>query len=172
MNEDQSNKGNTSMIWLNDQCGGNIGDCDVDPGQKDITITDFFDFSRPSSEVNAQLNSQSIPIQAGTYRYLRMEFCRRGPGSDPSTYANNIEYKFGSMTEPHGFKLNMCTVTVPIEPALVVAEGEAFNLTLNYDFSKIIQVMDSKGSSDSCTQTTPYACLDQINFVPSIARVN
>jgi hypothetical protein len=171
INEDQSNSGQTQMIWLNDQCQGNIGNCDVDPGEKDITITNFFDFTRPSEEVNAQLNSQDMLIQPGTYKFLRMEFCRRGPNSTSEQVANqsdNIRYQIEGMDEPFGFKMNMCNVTVPLDPPLVATGNESFTLTLNYDFSNIVTTFDAPVDSYNCTQTAPYSCLGQIEFVPSI----
>ena len=47
------------MIYLNPQCEGDISGCDL--ANADHVVTDYFDFSLPSEEVNAKLNSQQLP---------------------------------------------------------------------------------------------------------------
>ena len=96
----QNNVGNTTMFWLNPDCSEDITSCTTDPttnGGKDEqgntwahTVTTFFDFSNVTN-VNTALNSQGREIDTGTYKYVRLEFCKWQGTS--ATY-NNIKWSF------------------------------------------------------------------------------
>jgi hypothetical protein len=68
-------KGYSPLIWLNSQCNGDIANCSIQPPYTNI-VTNFFDFSKGTESVNAFLNSQPISIPPGTYKYIKMEFCK------------------------------------------------------------------------------------------------
>ena len=73
-----NNVGNTAMIWLNPECQNDIENCNPDglvnpPGPR---IKQYFDLSRSTAEVDAELNSQGAPVDPGTYKYARIEMCK------------------------------------------------------------------------------------------------
>src|SRR6185436_15117013 len=61
----QNNVGRTSMIWLNPECEDDIGGCNVAGIAQPAgpRVTTYFDLARPTAEVNAELNSQDMPIE-------------------------------------------------------------------------------------------------------------
>ncbi len=168
----QNNIGSTEMVYLNPECGNNIGNCDIDPGQRAITIEKFFDFSKPVDEVNAEIKSLAMPVKIGTYKYLRMEFCRRGSDLTQDEIAAqkpNMEFKIDGMSESYKFKVNACSTTIKLDPPLVLTTGQNVFLNLEYDISELVNTYDGAQSGNNCTQVAPFACLQNITFKPSIS---
>jgi hypothetical protein len=75
-----SNLGGVGYIWINPNCPtetdesgavrvSNNGNCDTSK------ITDYFEFARPTAEVNAELNAQQLKIPADTYKYAKVQIC-------------------------------------------------------------------------------------------------
>lgn len=65
----QSNIGTTAMIYINPECNGNIGQCNISATTSEGTfanvVTTFFDFAQPTADVNAQINAQIKTIPSG-----------------------------------------------------------------------------------------------------------
>lgn len=179
---DYNNSGAMSYIWLNPACpvethdNGAIsmagGDCDSS------LITSKFDLSRTSEKVNADLNSQQIPVNQGTYNYVRMETCGNNDKSE------NISFLVEGIESPFSFNSERCYVeAVKIDPPLTVTEDTVVRLNLKYDLANLIFDPAAKVSgdgtdidmtwtmSDSCTKTddqTGFRCYEDISFTPTI----
>lgn len=164
------NVGHTPMIYLNPECGGDIEHCDISPGiSPDGTpitavVQNYFDFALPSAEVNAALNAQGNSVEPSTYRYLRVEFCKYNAGQ-----ANNVRWGTQS-TGPVEFWGAGCVITVPLSPALELADGDSVTVALQYDLTNTIEV-GALASGDSCTGVDlARTCFRVPGFVPSVSR--
>ena len=152
----QNNVGSTQFIYLNPDCDDDIMHCDISAGTAEDGETmskivgTYFDFGAASESVNAAINAQERAINAGTYKYARMEFCKYNSGN-----ANNIQWAGGGVSTPREFKRNMCTVNSDVfNPPLVVAEGDSVTVTLSYDLSNSVSSGSGGDDSDSGTQFT------------------
>ena len=150
----QNNVGMTSMFWLNSECADDIMSCDTDPnvnGGKDEegntwrhTVTSFFDFSNVAN-VNSTLNSQGREIDTGTYKYVRLEFCKFQP-----TLANiKWSYSTGSISDDT-FAQSSCNVTREISPPIEVADGDTVTITLAYDLNGTV-ISSGGATNDNCS---------------------
>jgi hypothetical protein len=111
----------------------------------------LFDFARSTDTVNADLNSQGLDVDPGTYRYARMEFCYHG---DRPTEAN-IVWQGGAMPTSHGFLENMCGVTsTEFDPPLVLQPGDSVSVALAYDLSNATQAGDVDPSNPGSNAPT------------------
>ena len=162
-----TNIGETQMIYLNPNCT-NISACDISGGTVDgnvITdiITTYFDFGLSSSEVNANLNAQGRSVAVGTYKYVRIEFCKANTEN-----AENIQWAGGSASGTQSFQRNSCTVNSnEMNPPLVLAEGATATVSLTYDMSTSVQV-GADAAGDNCTGTgATKTCFTLPTFVPS-----
>lgn len=164
------NIGRTPMIYLNPACGGDISHCDISSGTSPdgspiaAVVGDYFDFALPSAEVNAALNAQGHSVEPGTYRYLRVEFCKYN-----SAGASNV--KWGTPdTGPVEFWRDSCVITVPLSPALELADGDSVTVALEYDLANTISV-GVVASGDSCTGAdAARTCFTVPGFSPSVSR--
>src|SRR5262249_53594347 len=115
-----NNTGDNAMIWLNPECNGDISDCNVagfmqPPGPR---IMQYFDLARSTDEVNADLNSQDMPVDAGTYRFARVELCKAYGGETEATVPT-LMWKGPGMTEEQPFADGSCGVTsLPFDPPM------------------------------------------------------
>ncbi len=115
----QNNVGNNAMLWTSPHCTS-ADDCSL------------FDFARPTATVNADLNSEELDVDPGTYRYVRMEFCYHG---DRPTQPN-IVWSGGDMTTPHGFLEMECGVTsAEYNPPLELRPGDSVSVDVGYDLT-------------------------------------
>jgi hypothetical protein len=115
----QNNVGSTSALWTSPHCTS-ADDCDP------------FDFARPTATVNADLNSQQLDVSAGTYRYVRMEFCYHGE----TPTQPNISWSGADMTTPHAFLEMECGVTsTEFSPVLDLQPGDSVAVALGYDLT-------------------------------------
>jgi hypothetical protein len=134
------NIGDSSMIWLNPECNGDISDCNVagmalPAGPR---ITQYFDLARPTDEVNTELNSQDAPIDPATYRYARVELCKAYAGQSQATVPTMM-WKGPDMASEQAFTSGDCGRTsLPFDPPLVIAAGDAVTVSLGYDLSTAI----------------------------------
>ena len=166
----QDNVGRTPMIYLNGACGGDITHCDLSPGTspdgKPISriVADYFDLALPSAEVNAALNAQGHPVAPGTYRYLRVEYCKYNAGGAYDTRWGTPD------TGPVEFRRGDCVVTVPLVPALRLADGDSVTIALGYDLANTIQT-GVFANGTSCTGADDArTCFTVPAFVPSVSR--
>lgn len=173
----QSNKGNTQMIYLNPACTGGIGNCGVeatnlntnaDPKVGYVQIQDYFDFSKPSEQVGAELSAQKLPVLPGTYRYVRLEFCR-----SVNDTISNYKFQTADMKEPHLFSLSSCAVTSAIEPPLEVKEGDNIVLSLHYTSKGTVAVQsDTNSPAKSCASVEGHLnCLTPPIFEPRVTKL-
>jgi hypothetical protein len=142
------NIGMTSMIWMNDECGGDINGCNVDAYATPAggpRVTTFFDLARSSAEVNAEVNGQDLPIEPGTYRYARIEMCKAGPGEEPSL--PTVMWRAPGMDHEASFASTGCARdSVPFDPPLEIGPDDAVSVSLGYDLHASIVV----GAPASC----------------------
>lgn len=180
------NVGSSAYIWINPVCGieesedgtrhiANNGNCDT------TKIEEFFEFARPTAEVNASLNSQESPVRAGTYRYIRLQVC------DNTIAENNIKFTAAAagLTTAFTGRTNNCILKpVKIDPPLEVAEGDVVKLSLNYNLNKALAdycydvetgpKCDANYTvSGPCTWTDTkdgIRCYEDLNFVPTVSK--
>jgi hypothetical protein len=164
------NIGRTPMIYLNPACAGDISHCDISPGTSPdgtpvtAIVTDYFDFALPTVEVNAALNAQGQSVEPGTYRYLRVEFCKNDSGA-----VSNVKWATPD-TGPVEFWRGGCVITVPLSPALELADGDSVTVALQYDLANTISI-GVLASGDSCTGAdAARTCFTVPGFVPSVSH--
>lgn len=165
-----SNVGNTGMIYLNNDCSEDIMHCDISAGTAEDgqpmskVITSYFDFGASSAAVNAALNAQGREVSAGSYKYVRLEFCKYNSGN-----SDNIQWADGTVVatgSPRSFKRNSCTVnSAVISPALSVTAGSSITIRVAYDLDDAITTGSCSGD-DSVTSGTK-ACFTMPTFTPS-----
>lgn len=149
----QNNLGRTAMIWLNAECEDDISGCNVagiamPAGPR---VTQYFDLSRATSEVNAELNSQDSPIEPGTYRYARVELCKSYPG-DPPPQVPTLLWKGPGMAVEQAFASGDCGRTsLPFDPPLEIAAGDAVTVSLGYDLAAAIVAGAPHPSASHCS---------------------
>jgi len=149
----QDNVGRSAMIWLNPECGGDISGCNVagmalPPGPR---ITQYFDLARPSAAVNAELNSQDSAIDLATYRYARVELCKSYGGQTQATVPT-LMWQGPGMTAEQAFVSGDCGRTsLPFDPPLVVAAGDAVTISLGYDLASAVVAGAPHPSSPHCS---------------------
>ena len=99
-------------------------------------------------EVNAMLNSQKMGVAAGTYKYVRMEFCKDLP-SDDFTGHYNVRFQAGNMTAPFEYRSGECGITTKAIEPLVVKPGTSLVLNLAYSIEYL---------SGFCPGMTGFSC--------------
>jgi hypothetical protein len=189
----QNNIGKSAMIWLNPECSDDISGCNVagmalPPGPR---ITQYFDLARPSAEVNAELNSQDAAIEPSTYRYARVELCKSYGGQTQADIPT-LMWQGPGMDSEQSFVSGDCGRTsLPFDPPLVIAAGDAVTISLGYDlaaavvdgephagaWSCSIAGHDDPGGAPhcfrACVDTAPdhRVCMDFPELAPSAARL-
>ena len=186
----QDNTGKSSMIWVNPECNGDISNCNVAgvPGDGP-RVTNYFDLSRPSTEVNAELDSQDAQIEPGTYRYARIEMCKFREGDLPSIPM--LMWKGPGMAEERPFVSGDCGRTsLAFDPPLEIAVGDTITVRLGYDLANsivtgaptngggcpgIAGVDDENGHSHcfrECEDTEQgRTCMEYPDFAPTALRL-
>jgi hypothetical protein len=166
----QDNRGRTPMIYLNPECQGDIEHCDISPGTApDGTpisriVQSSFDFALPADQVNAALNAQARSVQTGSYRYVRLEFCKYNIGG-----ATNVTWGTPD-TGATEFTGGDCVVTAEISPPVSIGGGDEVTVTLNYDLAGTVQTGDT-ASGQSCSGIgATRACFTVPTFVPSATK--
>jgi len=164
------NVGITSIFYLNDDCNDDISHCDIDPGTAEDgepmsqVVTSFFDLHSPAA-VNAALNSQGRTVATGSYKYVRLEFCKYASGS-----SENIRWNYGTIGE-QSFRRTMCSVnSAEMNPPLTLAEGETVTITLGYDLSDAVQVGADASGDDCVGDGAGKTCFYLPTFTPSVSR--
>jgi hypothetical protein len=155
------NVGETVMIYLNPACNEDIGNCNIG-GNYDNIVSDFFEFTATTETVNAQLNAQERDVPPGTYKYVRLEFCKLSEG------ASNFSFQASTMTEAHSFSRPSCTTTAECVPPIEIPEGGSIRVRLDYDLKDLVWEYPTKPGSDAnCTDSSPSFCLQTVDMVPS-----
>lgn len=163
------NVGNVSRIWESPHCDGEA-DCD------------YFDFAQGSTAVNAALNARAASVQPGTYRYVRLEFCRGTPAH------SNVEWQAAGMDAPHGWISGTCAIdSVRLDPPLVLGAADNVSVSLGYSMDgttmtgttnpnytgELHALYDKSGkmfSFDDCVRSTDTSatCFRMPTFTPSV----
>ena len=149
------NTGRSERIWVNPACP-DANSC------RDSNV-DYFDLTDPTA-ANRQLNSQGPEIDAGSFHYVRVEFCIGGP------QGNTVRYKTAGMPEPIEASYGGCGVTSErLEPAVDVTGGSAVTIALEYDLkSQPLYYAEGGGTCQSIDTPTP--CLGGITLTPTVVR--
>ena len=191
----QNNIGKSAMIWLNPECADDISGCNVagmaqPPGPR---VTQYFDLARPTAEVNAELNSQDAAIEPATYRYARVELCK-SYGGQTQAEIPTLMWQGPGMDAEQAFVSGDCGRTsLPFDPPLVVAAGDAVTISLGYDLAAAVVAgephsdaphcsfsiagHDDPGGDPhcfrACVDTAPdhRVCMDFPELAPSAARL-
>ncbi len=168
------NSGNTARIWASPNC-------------PTPSTCDYFDFARGTAAVNADLNSQALDVQPGTYRYVRLEFCIGGPPAQ-----GNVSWQAGAMASAREFSFGECGVTsTKFDPPLQIVKGDSVSVALAYDLASISAsgplgsggampgsnvLVDDQGHwrpfidcADDATTATK-TCIDVPGFAPSATK--
>ncbi len=164
----QSNVGKTGIIYMNSECEDDIMHCDIDSGTAvdgdpmDKILTRFFNLSS-TEDANTAINAQRRTVDAGTYRYARLEFCKYSTGT-----TDNIKWNDGVVGE-QSFRRALCSVnSAEMNPPLELADGASVTLTLSYDLLTAVQV-GSDAVGDDCTGSgATTTCFTLPTFMPSV----
>jgi len=150
-----SNSGRVERIWVNPDCPDANSCRDSDVG--------YFDLSEPAA-ANRALNSQGPEIAAGSFHYVRVEFCIGGP------QGKTVRYKTAAMSEAVEAAYGGCGVTSErIEPAVEVGSNSAVTIALEYDLTT--QPLYYAEGSPSCPSAdTQTPCLGGITLTPAVVR--
>jgi hypothetical protein len=179
------NVGTTSMIWMNPECDGDISGCNVDGlvNPAGPRVTSYFDLSRPSAEITADLHSQDTTIDPGTYRYARIELCKVMGGETQPTVPT-LRWAGPGMTEQPFTSTDCTRNSLAFDPPLALAEGDAVGVELGYDLATSIVTGTPASSSTFCgshaidgdprcfracadTSPTTRSCMDFPSFQPT-----
>ncbi len=168
----QSNLGQTLMFYLNEDCEEDIMHCDISGGTAEdnnpidhiIGVDNYFDLTNPA-DVNEQLNQQTRDVIAGTFQYVRMEFCKLN-----SEGADNVEWSYDGVAL-RSFALSMCTVTsAKITPPIEISDtSTAATFIASYDPVGSISTGPEAVGNDCTTDTEgTKVCFTVPTFVPSV----
>jgi hypothetical protein len=181
-----NNIGSTEMIWLNPECNGDISDCNVDGFDLPAgpRVTQYFDLARSSDEVTAELESEDLPIDPGSYRYARIELCK---AYDQTTHASvpTMMWAGPGMTDEQPFTSGDCGRTsLAFDPPLAIAAGDAVTVDLGYDLGKAIvagapdpvseyMLAGSDHFYRACDDTSDASrvCMDFPDFAPTATKL-
>ena len=191
-----NNIGDTAMIWINPECSGDISGCNISGFTQPAggpRVTQYFDLSRPTAEVNADLDSQDNPVPPGTYRYARVELCKAYPPDTVPTEPTMFWAGPGMASEQPFTSGDCGRTSLAFDPPLVLADGDAVTVRLGYDLARSIVSGPPHPDSPHCSLAvagydnpdgTPHcfrtcaatdaglACMDFPDFAPTAARLN
>jgi hypothetical protein len=177
---DSNSVGQVGRVWLNPACDPDSSHCSIAPAAGPHQIKDYFDLALPSAEVNARLNSQGHHLEAGTYRYLHMDLA--GPIAADEHTAPNL--RFGTSAGAHEVRLETNGYWVPLDPPMVISDGDAVTVTLGYDLRGSYFegtgldafhppegiALDEWYCGDSSQSPARGPCLRFAGFVPAVSR--
>ena len=186
----QNNIGQSAMIWLNPECGGDISGCNVAGFAQPAgpRIAQYFDLSRPTAEVNAELNSQDAAIEPAIYRYARVELCKAYGQSQADV--PTMMWRGPGMDAEQPFVSGDCGRTsLPFDPPLALTAGDSVTISLGYDLAEAIvsgppadatrcSVAGHEGAGGTphcfraCVDTAPdhRVCMDFPELVPGARK--
>ena len=101
-------------------------------------VTDYFDLSRSTADIDAELGSEDREIDPGTYRYARVELCKALGGQAEATVPT-LMWKAADMAGEQPFTSGDCGRTsLELDPPLVLAAGDRVGVQLGYDLAQAI----------------------------------
>ena len=175
MQELDSTQHPAPIIWYNPECGtATTSATEVDgkeyeytqsPGCDVKNITKYFDFARPTAEVNVELNSQPNKIYPEDYKYVSITWCA---GEIPN---DSIEYQADGMSEPAYAPPGGCgQLSTEAVPPITITEGETVTISLDYSIEGLIT---DQGSGASCWVSEDgetKRCVSLPQFKPSVTK--
>lgn len=173
MQELDSTQHPAPIIWYNPECGsatttntevdGKTYEYTQSPGCDLSKITTYFDFARPTADVNAELNSQPNKVYPETYKFVSITWCA---GETPT---DNVKFQADGMTEPAFVGSGGCgQISSEAVPPLVIAEGETITISLDYSIEGIVGP-----TGNGCWTSTDGAtvrCINVPQFSPSATK--
>jgi hypothetical protein len=156
----QDNVGTPAMFYLNPQCQGAIDGCNLAGQGAAHEVTDYFDFTTAET-ANTAINAAATSVAAGTYKYVRLEFCQNSVSDD------QVQFSIAggaTKTAKHG----TCGITShEADPPITIASGGSVTVTLSYDTSEFFTDSASDSGDGKCTSdgspTNGFWCLSSIN---------
>jgi len=174
MTELDSTQSPAPVIWYNPECGsattteteidGKIYEYTQSPGCDLSKLQSYFDFARPSAEVNAELNSQPNKVYPHTYKYVSISWCAG------ETVTDNIQFQADGMTEPAFVGSGGCgSMSAEAVPPIDIGEGDSITVSLNYSIEGIV----SEGTGNACVTMddgVTMRCITLPQFKPSATK--
>lgn len=175
-----NNVGALTRIWTSNKCDADLTLCGIGPAAGTYQV-DYFDFAAGTAAVNANLaayqrDTAESSVNAGTYRYIRLDFQGATGGSDPT--APNLE--FGAGTTPNAVRAQVGHLDVQLADPLVIVAGDTFTVNLAYDLENRYYATGTPGAppaevtSDdnwTCNGTTAgVPCIVEAPFSPSVVK--
>lgn len=175
MQELDSTQHPAPVIWYNPECGTasttstDVGDKEYEytqsPGCDVTKITNYFDFARPTAEVNAELNSQPNKVYPETYKYVSISWC------EGTMLADSIEFQADGMDSPAYAPTGGCgQLSAEAVPPIIISEGETVTISLDYSIKGLVS---DQGSGASCwvsEDTLTKRCISLPTFTPTVTK--
>ena len=183
-----NNKGEGALLWGDPGCTTTTKDegsgshtvsvgTDVDCDAKGT----YFNISRASAAVNAELNSQDAKVLPGTYRYIGLAFVGEQQGGNNSY--NNVKWSHGASGVTDKTYASIQTEwTGKMDPPLELGEEQGAVLTLSYSLDNVVTTgvasMEPKVKGSGTTQPGKYddcneaktACMNLPKLTISVAK--
>ncbi|TWW08926.1 hypothetical protein E3A20_19460, partial [Planctomyces bekefii] len=125
-------------------------DATIDPGTKKSVnytyfdadncdasdIESFIDLARTAEEVNAEINSQGLPVPPDTYTRVQLKLCNET--TDTESFKAQ-KFQADGMTEASEVTGSGCGVMSTLSTNIVVEAGDSARVQLAYDISKFVE---------------------------------
>lgn len=169
-----SNTGITSRFYENNACAGDLMHCDVSAGTGedgapiDKIVTDYFDFG-PTANPNAALNAQNNPVEAATYKYVRLEFCKYNAANAPTVQWGG---SFSGNAVSGEYRANQCGVdSAELSPPITIEAGDTATITLSYSLLNLVTDTPTGTPGDNCeTAGGGTYCFNLPTFTPNATK--
>ncbi len=174
-----NNVGALTRIWTSNKCDADLTLCGIGPSAGSY-IVDYFDLAAGTAAVNQTLasyqrDSAEASVNAGTYRYIRLDFQGATGSSDPTS----PNLKFGT-SSAHEVRAQVGNLDVQLADPLVIVEGDTFTVNLAYDLEARFYSSGSVGSPPSEVNGTDkwtcdglgsgVPCIVEAPFSPSVTK--
>lgn len=194
-----TNIGRTQAVYASPECDGidggdgtvqaqpNLGSCSIDVGLQSSssppqTITKsprYLDLAAGAEAVNATLDAGRFGVEAGTYKYLRLDIGSNAPAGQfngnqavsPAGTPMNFRFQAGGMAEPFEIR-RLVGVDVAFAEPLVIVGDETVDIDVEYNLDNVVYEAGTgaPGEEMACTPatSTPRYCLNvsAIQFHP------
>lgn len=154
-------QGYGSSIYANPACSAPEYETEVDGKMykyvgfgscSDASISTYLDLK--SSTVNADLNSQYLPIAPGSYKFGAVTFCQGGAASNNYrvTLSNDGGLPAGLRGQTVNVSIGTCGITTPeMNPVMSVTEGQSVVVSLEYDLTNTVYYRTLGGGESAGT---------------------
>lgn len=118
------------LVWQNPECAGIANnECNTN------NVTKYFNFTQSLAAVNAEINSQHLPIPVGKYHYVQMGLCKHHltNGSAVAGTDANFRFQAGQMNKTFAMVSNSCaTWSTRADPPIEVTAGSTVSVYLTF----------------------------------------